>query len=136
MGYAHTISLDLPYQEAVGRVKDTFKAKGFGTLTEIDVQATLKEKLGVEAEHYIILGVCNPRLAHRALEVDRTVGLLLPCTVVVREQADGVLVEALDPSVIASVPSFCVLDGRVPEPGPGQAPGHGRNRQEPAGRLC
>ncbi len=97
MGYAHTIGLDLPYQEAVGRVKDTFKAKGFGTLTEIDVQATLKEKLGVEAEHYIILGVCNPGLAHRALEVDRTVGLLLPCTVVVREQADGVLVEALDP---------------------------------------
>ena len=82
MGYAHTIGLDLPYQEAVGRVKDTFKAKGFGTLTEIDVQATLKEKLGVEAEHYIILGVCNPRLAHRALEVDRTVGLLLPYWIV------------------------------------------------------
>ncbi len=118
MSYAHTISLDLPYQEAVGRVKDTFKARGFGgTLTEIDVQATLKEKLGVEAEHYIILGVCNPGLAHRALEVDRTVGLLLPCTVVVREQADGVLVEALDPSVIASVPGNAALEPIAAEAG-------------------
>ncbi len=104
MDYARTITLDVPYQEAVPRVKEAFKAQGFGTLTEIDVQATLKEKLDLEMEPYTILGACNPDLAHRALEIDREIGLLLPCNVVVRAQERGTLVQALDPQVMVRVP--------------------------------
>lgn len=110
MGYANTITMDVTYDTAVGLVRDAFKAKGFGTLTEIDMQATLKAKLGVEIEPYVILGVCNPGLANRALEAEREVGLLLPCNVVVREQGDGVIVQALDASVIASVPGNPALE--------------------------
>jgi uncharacterized protein (DUF302 family) len=104
MDYGRTITLDLPYDEAVTTVKETFKAHGFGTLTEIDVRATLKEKLDEDMEDYTILGVCNPNLAHRALGIDRNIGLLLPCTVVVRATDDGTLVEALDPQTMVSVP--------------------------------
>ncbi|GAA1438955.1 DUF302 domain-containing protein [Nocardiopsis tropica] len=104
MDYARTITVDMPYQEAVPRVKEAFKAEGFGTLTEIDVQATLKEKLDLEMEPYTILGACNPDLAHRALEIDREIGLLLPCNVVVRAQERGTLVQALDPQVMVRVP--------------------------------
>jgi uncharacterized protein (DUF302 family) len=70
-------------------VKQALKAQGFGTLTEIDVQATLKDKLGKDMEPYVILGTCNPQLAHRALGVDREIGLLLPCNVVVRDTGSG-----------------------------------------------
>ncbi|GAA1439252.1 DUF302 domain-containing protein [Nocardiopsis tropica] len=104
MDYARTITVDMPYQEAVPRVKEAFKTQGFGTLTEIDVQATLKEKLDLEMEPYTILGACNPDLAHRALEIDREIGLLLPCNVVVRAQERGTLVQALDPQVMVRVP--------------------------------
>jgi uncharacterized protein (DUF302 family) len=104
MSYGRTITLDLPQEEAVTRVKEAFKEQGFGTLTEIDVQATLEEKLGEEMEPYRILGVCNPELAHRALEIDRHIGLLLPCTVTVRTVGTGTQVEALDPQVMVSVP--------------------------------
>jgi uncharacterized protein (DUF302 family) len=104
MSYGRTIILDLPQDEAVTRVKEAFKEQGFGTLTEIDVQATLEEKLGEQMEPYRILGVCNPELAHRALEIDRHIGLLLPCTVTVRTVDTGTQVEALDPQVMVSVP--------------------------------
>jgi uncharacterized protein (DUF302 family) len=104
MDYGRTITLDLPFDAAVDRVKEAFKAQGFGTLTEIDVRATLQEKIGEEVEDYRILGVCNPHLAHRALGIDRSIGLLLPCTVVVRAGEDGTLVQALDPQVMVSVP--------------------------------
>ncbi len=101
--YARTITLDMPYDEAVPRVKEAFKAQGFGTLTEIDVRATLAEKLGAEIEPYVILGACNPELAHRALELEREIGLLLPCNVVVRAEGDRTTVQALDPRVIGEV---------------------------------
>ena len=117
MDYALTISLDLPYDEAVPKVKEAFKEQGFGTLTEIDVQSTLEQKIGVHVERYVILGACNPNLAHRALEVTRDIGLLLPCNVVVREQGDGVLVQALDPAVIASVPGLPELEPVAEEAG-------------------
>jgi uncharacterized protein (DUF302 family) len=84
-------------------VKDAFQQQGFGTLTEIDVKHTMHEKLGEIMEPFVILGVCNPNLAHRALDVTRDVGLLLPCTVVVRAHDDHVLVQALDPRVIAAI---------------------------------
>ncbi|MFI0411762.1 DUF302 domain-containing protein [Actinomadura sp. 3N508] len=105
MDYAFTISLDMPYEDAVLRVKEAFKAQGFGTLTEIDVKATLKEKIGAEMEEYVILGTCNPVLAHTALDVEREIGLLLPCNVVVRAADDGrTLVQALNPQVMVTVP--------------------------------
>jgi uncharacterized protein (DUF302 family) len=104
VSYGRTITLDLPQDEAVSRVKEAFKEQGFGTLTEIDVQATLEEKLGEQMEPYRILGVCNPQLAHRALDLDRRIGLLLPCTVVVRAVDGATEVEALDPQVMVSIP--------------------------------
>nr|WP_039922150.1 DUF302 domain-containing protein [Amycolatopsis decaplanina] len=105
MKYHLSITLDLPYEKAVAEVRAALKEQGFGVLTEIDVQATMREKLDAEMEPYVILGACNPPLAHRALEVDRTIGLLLPCNVVVRADGDErSLVQALDPRVMIEVP--------------------------------
>ena len=88
MDYGITICTPIPFASAVARVREALKAQGFGVLTEIDVQATLRDKLGHDMEDYLILGACNPPLAHRALAADRRIGLLLPCNVVVRT-ADG-----------------------------------------------
>jgi uncharacterized protein (DUF302 family) len=105
MKYDLSITLNLPYQKAVAAVRAALKEQGFGVLTEIDVRATMREKLGAEMEPYVILGACNPPLAHRALEVDRMIGLLLPCNVVVRADGeDGTRVQALDPQVMIDVP--------------------------------
>ncbi|HEX9358042.1 MAG TPA: DUF302 domain-containing protein [Streptosporangiaceae bacterium] len=79
------------FAEAVAQVREALKAQGFGVLTEIDVRATLREELGQEMEDYLILGACNPSLAHQALGVDASTGLLLPCNVVVRTEAGQVL---------------------------------------------
>lgn len=100
MAYTRSITLPLPFEEAVPAVKAAFQWQGFGALTEIDVRATLHEKIGEELEPYLIIGACNPRLAHRALGADRQVGALLPCNVVVRQADGGVVVDALDPSVM------------------------------------
>lgn len=104
MKYSDRVRLDLPYDESVTKVREALAEQGFGVLTEIDVRATLREKLDVDLEDYVILGACNPRLAHRALGVDRSVGLLLPCNVVVRSDGDGTIVEFLDPQVMVAVP--------------------------------
>lgn len=93
--------LDVPFEEADRRVRDALAAEGFGILTEIDVRETLREKLEVEFRPYRILGACNPPLAHRALEAETEIGLLLPCNVIVYEgeTSEESVVAALDPVV-------------------------------------
>ena len=103
MDYEQSIHLELPYPEAVGKVKEALADQGFGVLTEIDVRATLREKLGVEMEDYLILGACNPQLAHQALDLERSIGVLLPCNVVVSAEESGSKVQILDPQTMASV---------------------------------
>ena len=94
------------FDKVVSKTREVLKDNGFGVLTEIDVQASLKEKLGESIERYLILGACNPQLAHRAVSANKQVGLLLPCNVVVREDADNpatVHVEAMNPQLMVEV---------------------------------
>lgn len=100
-GYAIARSLEVDFDVASQSVREALAEEGFGVLTEIDVQATLKEKLDVDFRRYVILGACNPSLAHRALEAERDIGLLLPCNVVVQdgERAGTTVVAALDPVI-------------------------------------
>ncbi|MCL2535530.1 MAG: DUF302 domain-containing protein [Nocardiaceae bacterium] len=95
--------LNTEFDDAIGKTRAALQEQGFGVLTEIDMQATLKAKIGAEMEPYVILGACNPQLAHRAVGVDRQIGLLLPCNVVVRADGDGVIVEAMNPALMVEV---------------------------------
>ncbi|MHB8621200.1 MAG: DUF302 domain-containing protein [Chloroflexota bacterium] len=100
-GFGKTI--DLPYEQAVERTREALQAQGFGVLTEIDVRKTMKEKLNAEFEPYIILGACNPPLAHKALTAELEIGLLLPCNVVVRQEGSGSRVTAMDPEAAMGI---------------------------------
>jgi uncharacterized protein (DUF302 family) len=91
------VRLEVPYEEALERVTAALKAEGFGVLTEIDVKATMKKKLDADFRKYVILGACNPPLAHRALSTDLEIGLLLPCNVIVYEEDGGSVVSIVDP---------------------------------------
>ena len=101
--YTFGTVLSTPMNETRERVEAALAEQGFGILTEIDVQATLREKLGIEREPYLILGACNPQLAHRALEADPSVGALLPCNVVLRAEDDRTRVEIMDPTAAMAI---------------------------------
>lgn len=106
MSIALSTTLHTSFADAVDRTRKALAKQGFGVLTEIDMKATLRAKLGAEMEEYLILGACNPPLAHRAISVDRQIGLLLPCNVVVRAdpRAEGsVIVEAMNPELLMEV---------------------------------
>jgi len=101
--YGLTTRLDLPHEEAVERTRAALREEGFGVLTEIDVKATLKKKLDADFRKYVILGGCNPPLAHRALQAELEIGLLLPCNIIVYEEDGGAVVSAIDPTVAMSI---------------------------------
>ena len=101
--YTLTRTTQLPYEEAVERVRTELKMEGFGVLCEIDVQATLREKLGVEGEPYLILGACNPPLAHQGLQAEPELGVLLPCNGIVYERNGETQISAIDPERMLSI---------------------------------
>jgi uncharacterized protein (DUF302 family) len=108
--YAIGTTLAAPYEELVPRVKQALKDEGFGVMSEIDVQGALREKLGIERGRYLIIGACNPRLAHEALEAEPDLGVFLPCNVIVYEAADGTHVSAIDPLSMLGQIANPVLD--------------------------
>ena len=106
MGYALSTTLHTSFEDAVERTRKALSDQGFGVLTEIDMKATLKAKLGEDMEDYLILGACNPPLAHRAVNADRQIGLLLPCNVAVRADVGSdntVIIDAMDPQVMVQL---------------------------------
>ncbi|GAB3221577.1 DUF302 domain-containing protein [Mycolicibacterium hippocampi] len=106
MSYALSTTLHTTFEDAVEKTREALADQGFGVLTEIDMKATLKAKLGEDMEDYLILGACNPPLAHRAVNADRQIGLLLPCNVAVRADTNSegaVIVDAMDPQVMVQL---------------------------------
>ncbi len=101
--YTVSASTDLSFKDAVVRVREELAAEGFGVLCEIDVQATLKQKLGTDREPYLILGACNPPLAHRALEAEPEIGVLLPCNVVIYQDNGQTHIAAVDAEQMLSI---------------------------------
>ncbi len=99
MNYGYKRQVDTPYQETIMRTKEELQKEGFGVLTEIDVKSTLRKKLDVDFENYVILGACNPPFAYQALKTERDIGLLLPCNVIVYEKDGNTYVSAIVPTV-------------------------------------
>jgi uncharacterized protein (DUF302 family) len=113
MGIALSTTLRTSFEDAVKRTREALAHKGFGVLTEIDMKATLKAKLDVDMEDYLILGACNPKFAHQAVDISRQIGVLLPCNVVVRKDPDDpdtVIVDAMDPRLMVDVTKEPGLD--------------------------
>jgi uncharacterized protein (DUF302 family) len=120
VSYGTSVTVHGPFDTVVAAVRAGLAAQGFGVLTEIDVQATMKAKLDADLEPYLILGACNPALALRALGVDPSLGLLLPCNVVVRrsaEDAEATVVEAIDPMTMVAMSGDPALESVATEAG-------------------
>jgi len=97
--YGFTKELDIPYEKVIELAKEALKKEGFGVLTEIDVKAKMKEKLGIEMKRYIILGACNPPNAYKAILAEENIGLMLPCNVIVYEKGGKTVLSVIRPSV-------------------------------------
>ena len=97
MTYYFSKTLDLPFDQAIEKTTEALKANGFGVLTKIDVRATLKEKIGADFHPYVILGACNPKMAHQALQAEDKIGTMLPCNVIVQQRDGKTEVAAIDP---------------------------------------
>lgn len=108
--YGFRATLNIPYQAAIEKATAALKAEGFGVLTEIDVKATLKQKLDADFRRYVILGACNPSLAYQALQSELEIGLLLPCNVIVYEENGGSVVSIVDPLSMLGVVDSPALD--------------------------
>lgn len=103
MNYGFSKKTEMPYEKAVEKVTEELKKEGFGVLTSIDVKETLKKKIDVDFKKYIILGACNPPLAHKALQSEEELGLLLPCNVIVYEKNGGSMVSFFDPMIMTEL---------------------------------
>lgn len=103
MGYGMTAVIDRPFDQTLAAVREALAHEGFGVITEIDIKATLKTKIDVDVDEQVILGACNPRYAHRALQAEPSIGLLLPCNVVVRATDVGTVVEMIDPQMMVEL---------------------------------
>jgi len=115
MKYGYSKVVSLPFEEAVTKVTETLSIEGFGVLTTIDVKATMKKKLDLDYENYTILGACNPTFAHKALEAEKEIGLLLPCNVIVYQTGEEVHVSAMLPSAAMSAVENDAIGGIAEE---------------------
>lgn len=103
MQYGFSKTVDLPFEQTIEKVTEELKKEGFGVLTTIDVKETLKKKIDVDFKKYTILGACNPPIAHKALQIEEELGLLLPCNVIVYEKDDQIKVSMFDPMLMTNV---------------------------------
>ena len=114
--YGFSTTLSIPFDEAVARTTEALKTEGFGVLSDIDVQATFKAKIGKDISAYRILGACNPSLAHQAISVEPDIGMLLPCNVVVREDENGqVEIGFMDPAAVMKLVDNPAITGLAAE---------------------
>ncbi len=111
MQYGFSKTVDLPFEQTIEKVTEELKKEGFGVLTTIDVKDTLKKKIDVDFKKYTILGACNPPIAHKALQIEEELGLLLPCNVIVYEKDDQIKVSMFDPMLMTNV-----IDNELMEP--------------------
>jgi uncharacterized protein (DUF302 family) len=139
--YAFGTSLKMSVAEARPQVEAALRAEGFGVLTEIDVAATMKAKLGIDGSPYLILGACNPPLAHRAIEAEPSVGALLPCNVVLRDEDGRTVIEAMDPLAVLGIVNLPEIEAVAREAHDrlvrviALAQGHFHRRHTPRNRL-
>jgi len=117
MSYAQNVTLATPFADTLVAVREALAGQGFGIVSEVDIAATLKNKLGVEIQPQIILGACRPDFAQQALAVEASIGLLLPCNVVVRSAGDTTIVEMIDPAMLVDVTGNAGLAGIAGEVG-------------------
>lgn len=110
MDYQRVLEVERPYEETVAAIKAALAEQGFGILTEIDMKATLKAKRGVDIEPYVILGACNPAFAEAGLAVDRSIGVFLPCNVVVSASGGGSVIRIFEPTLMPVVTGMAVLE--------------------------
>jgi uncharacterized protein (DUF302 family) len=118
IGYGYGRSVDMPFEQAIGRITETLKEEGFGVLCRIDIHEKLKEKLGVDFRNYVILGACNPPIAYQSLQMEPNLGLLLPCNIVVYEKDGRTVVAAIDAKKMLSIvgnPALEAAAGQVNE---------------------